>query len=164
MSKKRIMIVEDEWIIAEDIQKCLNKLGYAVSAIESFGEKAVQKAEEDKPDLILMDIVLKGEMDGIEAARQIYTRFGIPIVFLTSSYTGSKALERAKTSEPFGYLLKPFRESALHSTIEIALYKHSAGQKLKILNETLELRVEERTRELSDRSLLAEMSAEGGLR
>ncbi|MBF8276697.1 MAG: sensor histidine kinase response regulator [Candidatus Brocadiaceae bacterium] len=163
MSKKRIMIVEDEWIIAEDIQKCLNKLGYAVSTIESFGEKAVQKAEEDKPDLILMDIVLKGEMDGIEAARQIYTRFGIPIVFLTSSYTGSKALERAKTSEPFGYLLKPFRESALHSTIEIALYKHSAEQKLKILNETLELRVEERTRELSDRSLLAELSAEVGL-
>ncbi len=163
MSKKRIMIVEDEWIIAEDIQKSLNKLGYAVSAIESFGEKAVQKAEEDKPDLILMDIVLKGEMDGIEAARQIYTRFGIPIVFLTSSYTGSKALERAKTSEPFGYLLKPFRESALHSTIEIALYKHSAEQKLKILNETLELRVAERTRELSGRSLLAELSAEVGL-
>ncbi|MEK6621904.1 MAG: response regulator [Planctomycetota bacterium] len=163
MSKKRIMIVEDEWIIAEDIQKCLNKLGYAVSTIESFGEKAVQKAEEDKPDLILMDIVLKGEMDGIEAARQIYSKFGIPIVFLTSSYTGSKALERAKTSEPFGYLLKPFRESALHSTIEIALYKHSAEQKLKILNETLELRVEERIRELSDRSLLAELGAEVGI-
>lgn len=123
MPIKRIMIVEDEWLVAEEINKCFQKLGYTVTSVVPSGEVAVQKAEEDRPDLILMDIVLQGEMDGIDAARQIRSRFNIPVVYLTAN-ADKKVLERVKTTEPFGYLIKPFEERELHATIEMALYKH----------------------------------------
>ena len=89
------------------------------------GEDAVRKAGENRPDLVLMDIMLKGEMNGTEAAEQIQDRFNIPVVYLTA-YSDPTTLERAKVSEPFGYVLKPFEERELHLAIEMALYKHAA--------------------------------------
>lgn len=100
----------------------------------SSGEKAIDKAEEDKPDLVLMDIVLKGKMDGIEAAEIIRSRFHITIIYLTA-YGDDKFLTRAKITEPFGYLLKPFQEREIHISVEIALYKCSAEKKRKKLKE-----------------------------
>jgi len=123
MANVRIMIVEDEWVVSDDLQRSLKRLGYAVSSVVGYGENAVKNAEEDRPDLILMDIMLKGEMDGIEAASQIHSRFNIPIIYLTA-YDNKSALERAKIAEPFGYMIKPFKERELHTTIEMALYKH----------------------------------------
>ncbi len=130
MAKSKIMIVEDEWITADDIKTSLQSLGYTVTSMVSSGEEAIQKAEEDRPDLVLMDIVLKGEMDGIEAANQIRSLFNIPIVYLTA-YADEKVLERAKITEPFGYIVKPFINEDLKITIEIALYKHKAEKEKK---------------------------------
>ncbi|MBN2290226.1 MAG: response regulator [Candidatus Glassbacteria bacterium] len=122
MSKSRIIIVEDEYVVAVDIQKALESLGYDVPAIESTAESAIAKAEQIKPDLVLMDIVLKGEMDGIEAAEQIRSSFNIPVIYLTA-YASEEILEDAKITEPFGYLVKPFNTNNLRSTIEMALHK-----------------------------------------
>ena len=122
-SKVRILIVEDQFLVANDIKDNLENLGYEISAIATSGEKAVKKAGEGKTDLVLMDIVLRGEMDGIEAAEIIRSRFDLPVIFLTA-YRDPKIFERAKISEPFGYLIKPFEASELHSNVEIALYKH----------------------------------------
>ena len=128
MTNARIMIVEDEWIAAEDTRNRLQDLGYSVSSLASTGKEAIQKAEEDKPDLVLTDIVLEGEMDGIEVAKQIYTRFGIPFIYLTA-YADDKILERIKITEPFGYIVKPFTDEDLKIAIELALYKHKAEGK-----------------------------------
>jgi len=122
-SKVKILIVEDQFLVANDIKDNLETLGYEISAIATSGEKAVKKAGEGKTDLVLMDIVLRGEMDGIEAAEIIRSRFDLPVIFLTA-YRDPKIFERAKISEPFGYLIKPFEASELHSNVEIALYKH----------------------------------------
>tara|TARA_Y100000294_G_scaffold82200_1_gene77233 strand:+ start:162 stop:785 length:624 start_codon:yes stop_codon:yes gene_type:complete len=122
-SKVKILIVEDQFLIANDIKDNLETLGYEISAIATSGEKAVKTAGEGKTDLVLMDIVLKGEMDGIEAAEIIRSRFNLPVIFLTA-YGDPKILERAKITEPFGYLIKPFEARELHSNVEIALYKH----------------------------------------
>lgn len=130
MDKKQILVVEDERIIAEVIRKNLLSLGYEVPAIVSTGEKSIEKVEELSPDLVLMDIMLKGEMDGIEAAEKIRSRFNIPVVYLTA-YSDQKVLERAKITEPYGYILKPFRERELQINIEIALYRHEMGKKIK---------------------------------
>jgi PAS domain S-box-containing protein len=126
----KTLVVEDERIVAEDIRRCLQNLGYTVSAIASSGEEAVQNAEEICPDLVLMDIVLKGDMDGIQAAEQIHSRFGIPVVYLTA-YADEKILERAKITEPYGYILKPIDERELRTTIEMALYKHKMENKVE---------------------------------
>ncbi len=128
--QKKIVIVEDEIIIAEGIQRKLKTMGYDVSAIVSSGEEAIKQIKENIPDLILMDIVIHGKMDGIETAGQIHSLFDIPVVYLTA-YADEKTLERAKITEPFGYLIKPFKERELHVTIEIALYKHEMEKKLK---------------------------------
>jgi CheY-like chemotaxis protein len=122
------MIVEDEWIAAEDTRNRLEDLGYTVSSLASTGTEAIQKAEEDKPDLVLTDIVLEGEMDGIEVAKQIYARFSIPFIYLTA-YADDKILERIKITEPFGYIVKPFTDEDLTIAIELALYKHKAEEK-----------------------------------
>ncbi len=128
MTKAKIMIVEDEWIAAEDTQYKLQDLGYIVTALASTGNEAIQKAEEDKPDLVLTDIVLEGEMDGIEVAKQIYSSFDIPFIYLTA-YADDEILERIKITEPFGYIVKPFTNEDLKITIELALYKHKAEGK-----------------------------------
>ncbi len=130
MKKKHILVVEDEHIVAEHIKMSLLRLGYSVPGIVHSGEDAIQKAEEKRIDLVLMDIVLKGEMDGIEAASTISSRFNIPVVYLTA-YTDEKTLERAKITEPFGYIIKPFEDKDLHTAIETALYRHKVGKRLK---------------------------------
>jgi len=130
MSNSRILIVEDESIIAKDIQNTLNRSGYSVVGIASSGEEAIKKAMEIHPDLVLMDIVLKGAMDGVEAAEHIRDHFDIPVVYLTA-YSDDTTLQRAKITEPFGYILKPFQEKELYTTIEMAIYKHTTQRKLK---------------------------------
>ncbi len=121
MEKTRILIVEDEAIIAMEVESQLQSLGYEVTSIVDTGEKALKKAEEEKPDLILMDIRIKGEMDGIDTAEMIRKNFGIPVIFSTA-YLDGERIERAKITMPFGYVLKPIQERDLKVTIEMALY------------------------------------------
>jgi CheY-like chemotaxis protein len=128
--RKRIMVVEDEGVTAMMISSSLVEMGYSVIASEFSGEEAVKKAEEDRPDLIVMDIVLDGEMDGIEAAGEIQSRFRIPVVYLTA-HTSDAILKRIKKTEPFGHIIKPFNDRELHAAIEIALYKHEMEEKLR---------------------------------
>ncbi len=123
MSKTNILIVEDESIVAKDIQMSLRKLGYNVVAICSNGEDALRAVEEHTPELILMDIMLKGEMSGIDTAEQVKARFNIPIIYLTA-YADESTLSKAKITEPYGYIIKPFKEIDLRTAIEMALYKH----------------------------------------
>lgn len=130
MDKAKILIVEDEVIVAMDVERRLVKLGYNVTNSVSSGEEAINKVAEDQPDLVLMDIYLKGTIDGIEAAKQIYNRFNIPVIYLTAN-ADNHTLERAKTTEPLGYLLKPFKERELQATIEITLSRHRTERKLK---------------------------------
>jgi PAS domain S-box-containing protein len=125
----KILIVEDESIVALNIQSRLEGLGYTVTAIVTSGEEALQSVAENRPDLVLMDIKLQGKVDGIEAARQIRDRFHIPVVYLTA-YTNREALERAKFTQPYGYILKPFEARDLSSTIEVALYNHYMERQL----------------------------------
>lgn len=122
-NKVGILIVEDESIVARDIQQSLKKLGYEVLGVCATGEDAIQKAEQTKPSLVLMDIMLKGEMSGIDAAEAIRQKLNIPIIFLTA-YADSSTLSKAKVTEPSGYIIKPFKEIDLQTNIEIALYKH----------------------------------------
>lgn len=127
---QRIMIVEDERLIALDIQDKLEELGYETTEIVTFGEEVVEKAAKLKPDLILMDIKLEGDMDGIDASVALRHVMDIPIIYLTS-FSNNKTLKRAKITEPYGYLLKPFEDRDLATTIEIALYKHSMEKKIR---------------------------------
>jgi len=128
--EEQILIVEDERIVSKDIKIRLQRFGYTVSGIAISGEDAVKKAEELHPDLVLMDIVLEGKMNGINAAEIIHSCFNIPIVYLTA-YSDKSTLERAKKTEPFGYILKPFDDRDLSTTIEMALYKHKIENLLK---------------------------------
>ncbi len=129
MNPPKILIVEDEAIVAMDLRLHLQELGYGVAAMASSGQEAIDLAERMMPDLVLMDISLGTGMDGIEAARHVQT-LGIPVVFLTA-FADEATLTRAKESGPYGYLLKPFEERTLHSTIEMALYRHRMEQELK---------------------------------
>lgn len=118
----KILVVEDESIIALNIKKKLKSFGYTVPAMATTGEEAIKMAEITFPDLILMDVRLKGEMDGIQTAAEIRKSFDIPIIFLTA-YSDDKVLERAKKTEPYGYIVKPFKAHDLKSNIEVALYR-----------------------------------------
>jgi len=137
MAGARILVVEDESITAYDISEGLVDLGYDVLGAVSTGEEAIKKAEELSPDIVIMDIRLKGKMDGIEAAQEIRGRFGIPVIYLTA-YSDENTVERAKITEPSGYILKgdssflskPFDDSDLHTAIEITLYKHKMELRL----------------------------------
>jgi CheY-like chemotaxis protein len=122
---QRILIVEDERIVARDISQQLTELGYGTAGIATRGDQAISMAGELRPDLVLMDIQLAGKMDGIEAAQAIHDRFGLPVVFLTAFAT-DEVLARAKRTGPFGYVLKPFTERELRTVLEMALYKHAA--------------------------------------
>ncbi len=122
-SKPKILVVEDEQITALEIKTSLNKLGYDAPVSVMSGEEAVAKAEEIRPDLVLMDIHLKGKMDGVEAAKKIQKTLNLPIIYLTAN-TDDRTLQRAKIAEPYGYVLKPFEMRELHSNIEMALYRH----------------------------------------
>ncbi len=130
MEKAKILIVEDETIIAMEIENQLQSLGYEVTSIVDNGDNAIEKAEEDKPDLVLMDIRIKGKMDGIEAAGIIQTRFGIPVMFSTA-HLDEERLERVKLTMPSGYILKPIQEKNLKVTLEMALYSAKADAQRK---------------------------------
>ncbi|PKL76121.1 MAG: hypothetical protein CVV27_11880 [Candidatus Melainabacteria bacterium HGW-Melainabacteria-1] len=131
MSRATIMIVEDESIVAEDIRMTLESNDYEVCAVFADGESALAAAGRFKPDLILMDIRIEGQLDGIETARQIWEKHRIPIVFLTA-HSDEATLERAKLSQPFAYLLKPFQERELCVTVEIALSRRPLAALLEL--------------------------------
>src|SRR5450830_1257179 len=122
-SKPRVLVVEDELIVARDIEQQLLDLGYACVGCVNTGELAVAHAEQLKPDLVLMDIQLAGAINGIAAAQQIRSQFALPVVFLTA-FAADDVLARAKLTEPFGYILKPFSERELRTVLSMALYKH----------------------------------------
>ncbi len=149
MSNAQILIVEDESTITESLQELLKNRGYGVAGVVSSGEEAIQKALKAHPDLVLMDINLEGDMDGVEAARQIHESLDVPIIYLTG-YADKNILERAKLTEPFGYILKPFVAKELHIIIEMALYRHKKERELRELNENLEQLVAERTADLEE--------------
>ncbi len=130
MKPARILIVEDETIVALDIQDRLLELGYEAAGVADRGEEALELVAATQPDLVLMDIRLKGEMDGIEAAEEIRRRWRIPIIFLTA-FSEDSTLERAKASEPFGYIIKPFEDREIQAAIEMALYKHRVEERLR---------------------------------
>src|ERR1700693_1860389 len=123
MANERIFIVEDEGIVAADLQTMLKRLGYYVVGIAATGEEAVEGVARTLPDLVLMDIRLQGDMDGIQTAEHIMVHHEIPVTYLTA-YADETTLERAKTTLPYGYILKPFEERDLRTTIELALYKY----------------------------------------
>ena len=123
MAQTNVLVVEDESIVSKDIQHSLKKLGYNVVGAANTGENAVKLAAEHMPDIILMDIMLKGEMNGIEAAEAIRKETNIPVIFLTA-YADESTLARAKVTQPYGYIIKPFKEIDIHTSIEMALYKH----------------------------------------
>lgn len=128
-SKRTILVVEDEQIVALDISNALNALGYSVPTVASSGAEAIARAEELRPGLVLMDVRIDGDMDGIATAAQIRERFDIPVVFLTA-YADDDSLTRAKASSPFGYLLKPFNRRELRTAIEVGLYRHEIESRL----------------------------------
>ena len=129
-TKPQILIVEDESIVALDIQNRLRRLGYMVPGFVASGEDAIVKTAEFQPDLVLMDIKLKGAMDGIEAAGQIKAKFGVPSIYLTA-FADEATLQRAKETEPLGYLIKPFEERELLATIRMAMYRLQIERQLQ---------------------------------
>jgi DNA-binding LytR/AlgR family response regulator len=131
-----ILVTEDESIVRKDIERSLKKLGYNVVGSADTGEKAVELAISLKPDIALMDIFLKGEMTGIEAAERIKREIDIPIIFLTA-YADESTLAKAKVTEPHGYILKPFKEIDIHTSIEMAIHKHKKERELKVEAELL---------------------------
>ncbi len=143
-----ILIVDDEGIVAEDLSSCVRGLGYTVVGVTSRGDDAVVKTGMYRPDVVLMDIMLQGPMDGVRAAEQIGAQFGTPVIFVTA-YADEGTLQRAKVTEPYGYILKPFEDRELHSAIEIAIYKSGVERALKEKERDLETRVTERTAELA---------------
>ena len=133
----QILIVEDESIVALDVRRRLHSLGYAVLAVLESGEEALEAVARLQPQLVLMDIKLRGRMDGVEVAERIRAKFGIPVVFLTA-HTDEATLQRAKLTEPFGYIVKPFEERDLAITIGMALHKHRLDRQLKETFERVE--------------------------
>ena len=130
MAKTQIFIVEDEFVVAMDLQRNLEQLGYTVCGRVNSGEKALQFVAHTRPQLILMDIMLKGQMTGIEAAANIRAQYHVPVVYVTAN-TNAQVLEQAKITEPFGFIVKPFTERELHVNIEMALYKHRMEEQLR---------------------------------
>jgi len=130
MTNERILIAEDDGIIAARLRSFLIKLGYIVPAVVASGEEAVRQAAAFRPELVLMDIRLAGNLDGIEAGGQISADLGIPLIYLTA-YMDDTLLQRAKRTEPYGYLVKPVQDRELRATIEVALYRHHMDQQLR---------------------------------
>ena len=130
MANPQILVVEDEGIIAKSIQNELEEMGYGVPALASSGEEALRHAAATLPDLVLMDIALKGNLDGVETSQYLRQQLDIPVVYLTA-YADERTLQRAKLTEPYGYLLKPYEERELRTTIEVALYKHRLERRLQ---------------------------------
>ena len=123
-----VLLVEDERIVADDIANSLQTFGYTVCGVASSGADALNKVKETRPDLILMDIVLKGDADGIETAHKMKSLFDIPVIYLTA-HADDDTLARARVTEPYGYVIKPFQERELHAAVEMALHKHKMEKK-----------------------------------
>lgn len=136
LQKPKILVVEDEIIVAVNLGQKLKKLGYELVGITSSGEEAIQKAEENHPDLVLMDINIEGNLDGIETAEVLRNRFHTPVIYLTA-YADENTLDRAKKTQPLGYIVKPFESDQLRSSIEVALYKNEIEQRSKQTEEKL---------------------------
>ena len=151
MSKINVLVVEDENIVSKDIQNSLKKLDYTIAGSCSNADEAIEKAKEKCPDIVLMDIMLKGDKTGIDAAKIIQTELNIPVVFLTA-YADDSTLEKAKLAEPYGYILKPFKEVELKSSIEMALYKH--GKHNEIIQERNRLYVLSEKQESYERDVI----------
>ncbi len=149
-ARARILVVEDEGIVGLDIQSKLEAMGYDVPTVVSTAQDAISTAERMRPDLVLMDIQLEGEMDGVDAAERIGEDYQIPVVYLTA-YSDETTLARAKTAQTFGYLLKPFEERELYTTVEIALFRHRA--------EAEKARLEERVRQSEKMEAVGQLSA-----
>ncbi len=140
---EHILIVEDEIIVARDLQMLLEQLGYTKTAVVTTGEKAIQYIEESCPDLIMMDVVLPGKIDGIETIEKIHSKFDIPVIYLTA-HKDSAIFERAKVTEPLGYLIKPFNNDEIQRVVEIGLYRSNAEKERKVLIEKLRREIAER--------------------
>lgn len=136
MGKFKVMIVEDDKITCAELREQIDKLGnYIITSIVDCAEDAIKHAEAERPDIVLMDIVLKGAMDGIGAA-EVIRSMDMPVIYLTA-YSDKEKLNRAKTTEPFGYIIKPFHARELHAVIEMALYKHKAEKERQKLTDDL---------------------------
>jgi class 3 adenylate cyclase len=151
--KISILVVEDEKIIALDISNMLHNLGYNVSGFAATGDEIFRQIENSKPDLILMDIMLEGSMSGIEAAGIIAEKYTLPVIFLTA-LADDETLRKAKTTNPYGYIIKPYDDKSIHSAVEMALYKHKIEQELKI--RTIELEEEKKKNDLLLKNILPE--------
>lgn len=136
MTKADVLVVEDEFIVSKDIQSSLKKLGYNVIGAAPSGERALELLTELKPQIILMDIMLKGEMSGIDTAEVVRDKYKIPVIYLTA-YADEATLSKAKVTEPYGYILKPFKEIDLQTSIEMALYKHQKEQEVEKERESM---------------------------
>ena len=136
MSQARILIAEDEVVVAEDLKGVVEGLGYEVVGIVPSGEEALAMARELEPDLALLDIVLKGKADGIGVGETLQSDLSVPVVYVTA-HSDEATLRRAKATEPYGYVLKPFNDREIHAAIEIGLYKHQMEERLRHLNAVL---------------------------
>jgi CheY-like chemotaxis protein len=134
MAGEHIFIVEDERIVAEDLKRMLERLGFAVVGSVSTGEDALKQIETTKPDLVLMDIRIRGSLDGVDVAEHVVAEFDIPVIYLTA-YADETTVDRAKGTLPSGYILKPFEERSLKTTVDLALYRHKMDQMLKMGDE-----------------------------
>jgi PAS domain S-box-containing protein len=130
VEKARIMVVEDEAVISMEIQDRLTKMGHSICGTAASGEEAVSIATAKRPDLILMDVQLRGEVDGVQTAKRIRDLIEIPVIYLTA-FADDRTVERAKLTQPFGYLIKPFSEKELYAAIEMALYKNSMEARVR---------------------------------
>lgn len=138
MSKLKIMVVEDEAIAAMDLKKRLEFWGYDVPATASSGKEAIQKAKKFNPDLVLMDIIIKGDLDGIDVAKKLLDELDLPVIYLTA-HSEDKTMERAKLTQPYGYLVKPVGDKELKFALEVALYKHQVNKNLKRTSRALRM-------------------------
>ncbi|MBL7926069.1 MAG: response regulator [Bacteroidia bacterium] len=130
MRKTKIIVIEDEVIVAKDIQKSLIQLGYDVPAVANSAQVAFEKIDEYEPDLVFCDIKLKGSIDGIDIASRLREEYLIPVIFLTS-YVDKETLDRAKVTEPYGYIVKPFNQTDLETTVAMALYKFEKDMEVR---------------------------------
>lgn len=129
-ARAHILVVDDEVIVGQGIRRDLERLGYHVPAVAISGQEAIQRAGDLRPDLVLMDIRLSGEMDGVEAAARIREGLDVPVVYLTAM-VDEETLRRAKVTKPYGYLLKPFELEDLGNTIELSLYQHEVERRAR---------------------------------